>query len=233
MGVWISGSIEEVEVAAATGLIEAVATNPRLIVQWTDGGRYTLEEVVEKACRKVDLPLFVQLWGPKKDEFLVEAEALRSISTQICFKLPATPDGISAASQLARGGIATLVTAVCSVNQAYLAAVAGAHYIAPYFGRINAAGQDAPGLIRNVAELYMRHGIDTKIVAASVRTPEDATGALLSGAHAVVVFYSVFEELFRHDVTRASLEQFEQDWNQIRYETRGKFHDRENPKTAH
>lgn len=219
MEVWISGTIDEVKMAVDTGLVGAVATNPTLIASWTQDGR-TLEEVVTEVCEKVDVPVYVQLHGPDVDSFLAEMEALSHISHQIFPKLIATHDGIAAAARLVKEGLKPLVTAVCSVNQAFLAAAAGATYIAPYVGRIQDAGQDAYGLIENTARLYAMNNVQTQIVAASIRTPEQATKSLLAGARATVVFYDVFRQLFEDELTHASIDGFERDWEQFTFEAR-------------
>lgn len=219
MELWISGTIDEVVAAVENGLAATVATNPTLIAQWTADGR-TLEEVVTEVCQRVDVPVYVQLHGPDVDSFLYEMEALRNISARIFPKLVATHDGMAAASRLAKEGLRPLVTAVCTVNQAFMAAAAGASYVAPYVGRIEDAGEDAIGLVRDIHSLYAVHGANTKIVAASIRTPAQATAALLAGAHAVVVFYDVFRRLFESELTQESIAGFERDWAQFAFAAR-------------
>lgn len=219
MELWISGTIDEVVAAAESGLAAAVATNPTLIARWTADGR-TLEDVVTEVTRRVEVPVYVQLHGPDVAGFLAEMAALRRISDRIFPKLVATHEGIQAAAQLAKEGMRPLVTAVCTLNQAFMAGAAGASYVAPYVGRIEDAGQDAIGLVRSIAQLYNMHGIETKIAAASVRTPAQAEASLLAGAHAIVVFYDVFQQLFESDLTQASIDGFEQDWATFTFEGR-------------
>ncbi|MFO7321764.1 MAG: transaldolase family protein [Chloroflexota bacterium] len=214
MELWISGTIEEVAAAANSGLAAAIATNPTLIASWTADGR-TLEQVVDDVCRRVNVPVYVQLHGPTTDDYLAELAALRQISPLIQPKLVATHDGIAAAHQIAKQGLRPLVTAVTTVNQAFMAAAAGAAYVAPYLGRIQDAGVDALNLISQIAGLYRQQGVTTGIVAASVRTPFQSEAALLAGASAVVVFYDVFRKLFDSPLTQASIEGFEQDWQRI------------------
>jgi len=216
---WISGTIDEVVAAVESGAAAAVATNPIIIADWTAGGR-TLEDVVAETCQRVNVPVFVQLHGPDVDAYLREMDVLRRISPRLLPKLVATPDGIKAASRLAQEGVRPLVTAVSTLNQAFLAAAAGAAYVAPYYGRIESAGQDAAGLVENIATLYALHDIPTQIVAASVRNPAQAEACLLAGAHAVVVFYDVFQQMFKSDLTDAWIEDFERRWDRIPFEGR-------------
>lgn len=219
MELWISGTIDEVVAAANAGLAATIATNPTLIAKWTATGR-TLESVVTEVCERVDVPVYVQLHGPDVGGYLTELDALRHISSQIHPKLVATHEGIAAAARIAQRGLKPLVTAVCTVNQAFMAAAAGVSYVAPYVGRIEDAGEDAIGLIDKIASLYARRGVETKIIAASVRTTIQAEAAMLAGAHAVVVFYDVFLKLCESELTDASIEGFERDWSQFTFEAR-------------
>lgn len=219
MELWISGTIDEVVAATESGLAQTIATNPTLIRQWTATGR-TLESVVTEVCDRVKVPVYVQLYGPTVDGFRRDMEALREISDRISPKLVATHEGIKAAAILAKEGLKPLVTAVTTVNQAFLAATAGAEYVAPYVGRIEDAGEDAVGLVQDIARLYELNGADTRIIAASIRTPAQARAAMLAGSHAVVVFYDVFQQMFESPLTQASIDGFERDWATFTFEAR-------------
>lgn len=219
MQLWISGTIDEVVEAANTGLAQTIATNPTLIRKWTAEGR-TLESVVAEVCDRVDVPVYVQLHGPTVDYYMREMDALRNISVRIHPKLVATREGIETAHRLADEGLKPLITAVTTVNQAFMAAAVGASYVAPYFGRIEDAGEDAAQLIRDIKQLYTMNNIETGIIAASIRTPEQARAAMLAGGDAVVVFYDVLMKLFESDLTQKSIDGFEEDWSTFVFEHR-------------
>ncbi|MCL4879664.1 MAG: hypothetical protein KJ064_23610 [Anaerolineae bacterium] len=219
MELWIEGSIEQVKAAVASGLATTVATNPSIIARWTANGQ-TMDEVVKEVCRKVSVPVYVQLHGPTVDDFLYEMDALRSISDQIHPKLVATRDGIAATKRLAQDGLRPLVTTISTVSQAFMSAAAGAAYIAPYVGRIEDAGEDASGLVANIARLYALHGVETQIAAASIRSPEQAEKSLLAGAHIVVMQYEIFEKLFESRLTQDWIDRFEENWSQFVFEGR-------------
>ena len=211
---WIEGTIGEVAKATNSGLAVTVATNPTIIARWTAEGR-TLVDAVTEACQRVNVPIYVQLRGTDMDTYVQEMEVLLRISDQIHPKLVATHTGIEAAQRLERLGRRTLVTAVASVNQAFLAATAGASYIAPYYGRIETAGVDAAGFVRDVADLYTRHSVKTKIAAASLRSPGQVKAAILAGAHVAVMGYSVFQSLLNDELTRTWIDGFERDWSRF------------------
>lgn len=215
MNIWIAGSPQEVTKAAKTGLVSAVVTNPTVITEWTKGGQ-SLETVAASVIEATGLPLYIQLQGPSRDQFLREADYLKSVSKLIIPKIPATLEGLAAAKVLESKGTETLITTVCSLNQAYVAAVAGVTAICPYYSRLRDHGEDAAQFIRDVADMYHREGISTRIRPASVRSVEDVAQCLLNGADGVIVFYEVFQQLTAHPVSDMSLVNFENDWQRIK-----------------
>lgn len=219
MYIWIAGSIDEVVDAVHTGLASAVVTNPTVIAQWTSGGD-SLEDVLAHVTSRVDVPVYVQLYGPDKEMFLAETVYLQKISPNIRPKLPATVDGIAATKMLNDLNVVSLVTTVCTMGQAYAAAVAGARAICPYVARINDYDGSAEELLRSIKEMYNRNSIDTNIIPASIRTIDDVNVCLKSGCNGVIIFYDLFKSLFEHPVLKKSLDGFEKDWNSFRYKFR-------------
>ena len=211
---WIEGTPEQVIKAANDGLASAIATNPQIMEQWTADGN-SLENVVAQVCEAVPVPVFVQLHGPTLDDYLREMESLRMISDQIQPKLVATHAGIAAGRRLATQGMKPLITTIATVNQAFMAASADAAYIAPYIGRIVDAEVDAYQLVADIAVMYQRHQIKTRIAAASVRSPEQAEKVLLAGAPILVMQYDVFLQLLDSDLTANWITRFEKNWEQI------------------
>ncbi len=214
---WIEGSPDEVIEVANSGLAAAIATNPSIMERWTASGR-TMEHLVAYVCDRVNVPVFVQLHGPTVESYLSEMAALRRISDKIQPKLVATHTGIAAAKQIAAQGLKPLITTVATLNQAFLAASVGAAYVAPYVGRIEDAGVDVYQLIRDITNMYQRHGISTQIAAASIRTPQQAEAVLRAGAPIAVMQYSVYQQILDSALTQNWIERFEANWKQIRIE---------------
>lgn len=219
MDIWIAGSTNEVLDAAETGLVSAIVTNPTVIASWTKDGD-SLEEVIAHVTSRTDLPLYVQLYGPDKQSFLEESAYLRSISSTVRPKLPATIDGIAATKEIAAKGIETLVTTIGSIEQAYAAAVAGASAICPYVARLNDHDNSAGSLLKSIHDMYVHHNIGTKVIPASVRTSDDIRLCLSNGCHGVIVFYDLFRSMFDHPVMKESLDGFEKNWKSINYSFR-------------
>lgn len=71
------------------------------------------------------------------DGMVREARELAKLAPNLVIKIPMTEDGLKAVKILSREGIKTNMTLVFSVNQALLAAKAGATYVSPFIGRLD------------------------------------------------------------------------------------------------
>jgi len=215
--IWIAGTRDEVVEVAQKGLASAIVTNPTVVAQWTSDGS-SLEDAARDVLKRTDLPLYIQLRSSERSDLIAEGEYLREISDRICLKLPSTVAGLETTQTFSSRGWETLVTTVCSLEQAYLAAVAGASSICPYMSRLDDASQDAAGLLAEIAGMYEAHDVATRIFPASVRRRDQIGSALRAGAHGVIIFKDLYQSMCDHSVTESSLHDFEQkDWSRIPY----------------
>ena len=143
---------------------------------------------------------------------VAEAKELVKLGKHIVVKIPMTPEGMKAVSTLSKLGIHTNVTLVFSANQALLAARAGATYVSPFVGRIDDIGWDGVELIQTISDIFSLHGIETKIIAASIRKPQHITQCALAGADIATVPYQVLMDSFKHPLTDAGIARFKADW---------------------
>ena len=130
-------------------------------------------------------------------------------------KLPLTVEGLKACKQLTDMGIKTNVTLIFTANQALLAARAGATYVSPFLGRLDDISVRGVDLIREIAEIFDIAGVDTQIIAASVRNPIHVTDCALAGAHIATVPYGVIETMTKHPLTDAGIEKFKADYRAV------------------
>ena len=100
-----------------------------------------------------------------------EGREIAKIHPNMVVKIPMTCEGLKAVKVLSKEGIKTNVTLIFSANQALLAARAGATYVSPFLGRLDDISTDGVELIRQIADMFAVAGIDTEIIAASVRHP--------------------------------------------------------------
>ena len=205
-----TANIEEIREANALGILDGVTTNPSLVakegnVSFTD----RLKEITEEVSGSVS----AEVIATDAEGMIKEGKELAAIAPNITIKVPMTPDGLKAVKTFSEEGIKTNVTLVFSANQALLAARAGATYVSPFLGRLDDIGHDGLELISKIAEIFDIHGIETQIIAASVRHPQHITESALRGAHIATVPFKVINQLFKHPLTDQGIEKFLADWN--------------------
>lgn len=203
-----TADVDVLGVLYATGLVDGVTTNPSLIAK---GGRDFLEVIAEMAAF-IDGPISAEVAATDTDGMLAEGRVLAAIAPNIVVKLPLTFQGLQATAEFAAEGIGVNVTLCFSVNQALLAAKAGATFVSPFIGRLDDIGEDGAGLIEEIRAVFDIYEFETAILAASIRGPEHVTAAALAGAHCATLPPAVFESLVKHPLTDKGLQQFADDW---------------------
>ena len=207
-----TANVDEIRKANDLGVICGVTTNPSLIAK--EGRNF--EEVVKEICSIVDGPISAEVISLDAEGMVAEAIPLAAIHPNIIIKIPMTLEGLKATKQLTAKGIKTNVTLIFSANQALLAARAGATYVSPFIGRLDDINQDGMDVIREIAEMFSIHGINSEIIAASVRTPLHVTQSALAGADIATVPYKVIEAMSKHPLTDKCIERFLADWETVK-----------------
>ncbi len=199
----------DIKSLAASGLLDGVTTNPSLIAK---SGRKFLE-VIAEICGIVEGPVSAEVAALDYEGMMREAAVLRKIASNVCIKLPLTPDGIRACKTLSGEGVMTNVTLCFSPLQALLAAKAGATFISPFIGRLDDIGQDGLELISDILEIYGNYPeFRTEVLAASVRHPIHLLEVAKMGAHVATLPPNVLRMLYNHPLTDKGLDGFLADW---------------------
>lgn len=200
--------MDEIREIHAWGVLSGVTTNPSLIVK---SGR-DFREVVGEIAELVGGAISAEVTGLSAEEMITEGRDIAAWSNDIVVKLPLTPAGLQACRALTDEGIKTNVTLCFSVPQALLAARAGATYISPFAGRVDDIGWDGIQLIREIKEAYVLGGIETQVLAASIRHPQHVVQSALAGADVATIPYKVFKQMVAHPLTDAGIDGFMRDW---------------------
>ena len=130
-----------------------------------------LKQVIKEIANLVEGPVSAEVIASDAPGMIEEAHELVKLGSNVVVKIPMTPEGLKAVAVLSKEGIKTNVTLIFSANQALLATRAGATYVSPFVGRIDDISMDGLTLIQDIADIFAIHGINTEIIAASVRTP--------------------------------------------------------------
>ena len=205
-----TANIEEIKKANDMGVICGVTTNPSLIAK---EGR-DFKEVIGQIASIVDGAISgeVKAMTTKADGMIEEGREIAAIHPNMVVKIPMTEEGLRATKVLSSEGIKTNVTLVFTANQALMAARAGATYVSPFLGRLDDISMTGVDLIRVIAEIFQIHGIETEIIAASVRNPIHVTDCALAGADIATVPYSVLTQMTKHPLTDAGILKFQADY---------------------
>ena len=208
-----TANVEDIRKANDMGVICGVTTNPSLIAK---EGR-VFEEVIAEIASIVDGPISGEVKATTTDAegMIEEGRAIAAIHPNMVVKIPMTVEGLKAVKVLSAEGIKTNVTLIFTVNQALLAARAGATYVSPFLGRLDDISQPGIDLVSDIAEIFSIHGIETQIIAASVRNPIHVTDCALAGADIATVPYAVIEQMTKHPLTDQGLAKFQADYKAV------------------
>ncbi|WP_317854833.1 fructose-6-phosphate aldolase [Chakrabartyella piscis] len=208
-----TAKVEDIKKANDTGVICGVTTNPSLIAK---EGR-VFEEVIAEIASIVDGPISGEVKATTVDAegMIAEGIAIAAIHPNMVVKIPMTIEGLKACKALTAKGIKTNVTLIFSANQALLAARAGATYVSPFLGRLDDISTRGTDLIREIVEIFDIAGLDTEIIAASVRNPIHVTDCALAGAHIATVPYDVIVQMTKHPLTDVGIAKFQADYKAV------------------
>ena len=206
---------ENIRKFSANGMIDGVTTNPSLIAQYARQQNMSGQRVIENLAQLDVGPISVEVTERTAAGMIEQAEQWAALSKNFVIKTPLTPDGLLACRHLTKNKVRVNVTLCFSLNQALLAAKAGATYVSPFVGRLDDSGSDGIDLISKIAQIYDQNECHTQILAASLRHPFHVENAFLEGAHVVTISPSLFEKLFHHPMTDQGLAQFEKDWSKV------------------
>ena len=203
-----TANINEIKEANELGVLAGVTTNPSLVAK--EGVDF--HERIREICSVVEGPVSAEVISLEADKMIEEGKELAKIAPNVVVKVPMTTEGLKAVKAFSDLGIRTNVTLVFSAVQALLAARAGATYVSPFLGRLDDIGHNGMDLIRQIAEIFAIHGIETEIIAASVRHSVHVTDAALNGAHIATIPANVIASLVKHPLTDQGIEKFLADW---------------------
>lgn len=208
-----TANIDEIRDASTLGIIDGVTTNPSLIAK--EGKK--LEDVIGEICSLVDGPISGEIKATTTDwhDMVEEGKQIAKLHKNMVVKIPMTKDGLIAVKELNKLGIKTNVTLVFSVNQALLAAKAGATFVSPFVGRLDDISEDGIQLIYDIVDVFTNYDITTEIIAASIRHPMHVVECAKAGADIATIPYKVIMQMIKHPLTDQGIEKFIKDYKKV------------------
>jgi len=207
-----TANISAIKMYNDMGIVDGITTNPSLMAKEGGDPRKVMEEIVRIIKGDVSL----EVLSMETNGMLEEGRRLRKYGNNVVVKCPLTPDGLKACKILTSEGIPVNVTLCFSVNQAILAAKAGAKYVSPFIGRLDDNGQDGMDLIREMHQVFQNYKFSTQILVASVRHPMHVVEAAKIGADVVTLPPDVLGKMLKHPLTDVGLKNFLLDWEKLK-----------------
>ena len=151
--------------------IDGVTTNPSILAKAGGDPVAALQEI--RGIIGEEKLLFVQALPLDAEGMVKDARAIvGKYGKNTVVKLPSVPEGFKAMKILREEGIKTCGTVVYTPMQAYLAAKAGASFVAPYVNRIDNMGYDGIGVVEQIQDILTLHEMDAQVLAASFKNSQ-------------------------------------------------------------
>ncbi|MCS7278630.1 MAG: fructose-6-phosphate aldolase [Thermodesulfobacteriaceae bacterium] len=203
-----TAKIEEIRQVKEWGILEGITTNPTLLSQtgkpWKEAALEILREVPDK-------PVSLEVIATDFEGMLKEARELAKFGDNVVVKIPFTTEGIKAVKVLTAEGIKTNVTLVFSSLQALVAGKIGATYVSPFIGRLDDIAYEGLLVLEEIVHLYEIYGIETEIIAASVRNVDHVRRCALLGVDIATIPFSIIKQMLYHPLTEIGLKRFLED----------------------
>ncbi|WP_461204770.1 fructose-6-phosphate aldolase [Clostridium sp. DL1XJH146] len=209
-----TADLEKIKRAYEIFPMSGVTTNPTIVSKGEKGFLKMLRNI-----RKIignDSMLHVQVLGSNAEQMVKEAEYLNDcIGGNLYVKIPVTAEGVKAIKILKKKNIKITATAVITPQQALIAALAGAEYVAPYVNRIDNISGDGINVVSEIVQLFENYSLDSKVLAASFKNVQQVHSIALCGSHSATINPEIMDKLIEHPLTDWSIDQFISDWEKV------------------
>ena len=198
-----SAVYSEVQQALSWSWVGGVTTNPSLLAK---AGSPPLE-ALRKITALMPQRLFYQLTGKSVPEMISEADEAKGIAgDSLVIKIAPTAEGFEVASKIS-SLYPVCITAVFSAAQAIVARETGAAFIAFYVNRATRLLGDALPVLHDIAAVLK--GSSTEILAASIKSPEEAASSIIAGAHHLTIGFEVLKSMTANEHSESVIRDFD------------------------
>ncbi|MDY7020978.1 MAG: transaldolase family protein [Cyanobacteriota bacterium] len=199
-----SAIVEEAKEMSQWGWVKGITTNPTLLAKSPLSPAETLRQLKQTTPGEV----CYQLTASDLEGMIAEAKAAQELlGSQTVLKIPATAMGFQAVARLSPE-IPCAVTAIYSPAQAVVAMEAGAKYAIAYVNRATRLLGDGVQLVAEMAAVL--RGSQTEILAASIKSPEEATATLKAGATYLTLPLEILKAIATHELSEKTVVEFSQ-----------------------
>lgn len=203
MSIYLDSAIpSEARLAAETGWLYGVTTNPTLLAQSPHPPAETYRQLAELPVQEIYYQVPAMDLATMHRHVTLAGEIL---GEKLVVKIPPTREGFSFAAAISTD-YKTCITAIFSPAQALAARAAGANYIAVYVNRATNWMGDGLGLTQACAAALA--GSETQILAASLKSSEEAVAAYKAGANHLTVPFTLLQSLIESEHSARAVQMF-------------------------
>jgi len=229
-----TASVKEIKKFKSWGIIQGVTTNQKIFLKekgcnFEKRAKEILEEVYPYPVSLEGPNDYNQLIKTAKEYYDWQDNDFNEYSN-IVVKVPmlGNGDGIRAVKTLNNLRIPTNVTACMTVNQAFLAASAGATYVSLFYNRMkdwyceingeeNVDGEEyAMSTIIQTMAMLNTGEFDTELIVGSIRSPEDITKILACNPDIITIPPNILNQMPFNEKTKETLTEFEKAWKEFK-----------------
>ena len=209
-----TANLKDIEELFGLYPIDGVTTNPTIL-------KKEMQSPIEqlKKIRKIipqDAQLHTQVVSQNAEDMVKEAHhIIDELGSETFIKVPVTAQGYKAMAIMSNQGISVTATAVHTAMQAYLAAKAGAKYVAPYVNRIDNTGVSGVAVVKDIQQIFNANKMDCKILAASFKNAWQVTELCKCAVASATVSPDVFRALVNNTLTDKAVNDFTNDFHTL------------------
>lgn len=202
-----TADVESIEEIIKYYPISGVTTNPTIIAKRKKHVLETIKDI--RNCIGEERMLHVQTLSETAEGMIKEAEIFRdTVGGKFYAKIPVNQEGLRAINTLKSKGFNVTATAIFTQQQALMASMAGADFVAPYVNRLDNISSSGIKVVEDIVQLMKNHNLDTKVLAASFKNVEQVHQVSLAGAHSVTINPELCNNLLYHPLTQESIIDF-------------------------
>lgn len=206
-----TANIEDIKDLHTHLCLDGVTTNPSIISKEGKDFENIIKEIDEIVGK--DTPIHAQVISKKFEDMMEEALYISKLRENMYVKIPVTKEGLRAIKELKKQNIKITATAIFTAHQGFLAAKAGADYVAPYVNRIDNISGDGVNVVKDLVNIINSYNLNTKVVAASFKNAQQVLDLMKVGVHSATIPADICRTMMAHPLTDWSVDKFIEDWS--------------------
>jgi len=197
--------------------VDGVTSNPTILKKNGEQPIEVLKNI--RAYIGPDKDLMTQVVSVKAEGMVEEAKVIISAigKKNTYVKVPTNAQGLKAIKLIKAmdSEIQLCATGIYTVAQGFLAAQAGADYVAPYVNRIDNLGGDGLQVTRDIQDILNAYNLPCGISSASFKTTRQVIELAKYGVAAAAINVDVWESFLANEVVDQAVEVFNQDFEDL------------------